>query len=67
MARDEIEKSVKDELYDGDADGALDELANGKEEAPEGSSGKVRALGKSKPLEDEAFFETLPDGEIIER
>lgn len=67
MSREEIEKSVRDEIYEGDADDALDELADRKEKAPESSSGKVRNTGKSASLEDEDFFEVLPSGEIVEK
>jgi hypothetical protein len=67
MSREEIEKSARDEIYEGDADEALDELTNRKEEAPEGTSGKVRLKGQDRPLEDEDFFELLPNGEIVEK
>jgi hypothetical protein len=67
MAREEIERSIRNEIDDGDADGALDELTGGKEEAPEGSGDKLRTRGQNEPLDDGDFFETLPDGEIIER
>jgi hypothetical protein len=67
MSREDIEKNAGDEIYDGDADGALEELASRKEEAPEGASGKVRTKGQNTPLEDDDFFETLPDGEIVEK
>jgi hypothetical protein len=67
LAREEIEKSVKAELYDGDMDDALGELADGKEEAPEGSGGKMRGRGQDGPLEDEGFFEVFENGEIVER
>jgi hypothetical protein len=67
MSREEIEKSARDEIYEGDGDGALDELANRKEEAPEGTSGKMRLKGQDRPLEEEDFFDMLPGGEIVER
>jgi hypothetical protein len=67
MTMEEIEKSVKDEIYEGDADEALGELANGREEAPEGTSGKVRLSGKTKPLDGEYFFDVFENGEIVER
>jgi hypothetical protein len=67
MAREEIEKSAKNELYGGDADDALGELTNSIEEAPEGSSGKLRTRGQDRPLEDEDSFDMPSDGEIIER
>jgi hypothetical protein len=67
MSRAEIEKSAHDEIYEGDGDGALDELTSPKEEAPEGTSGKARGTGRTKPLDDEDFFETLENGEIVER
>jgi hypothetical protein len=67
MSREEIGKSARDEIYEGDDDGALDELTNRKEEAPEGTSGKVRLKGQDGPLEDEDFFELLPNGEIVEK
>jgi hypothetical protein len=67
MQREEVEKSARNEIYEGDADGSLDELTSPKEEAPEGTSGKVRITGKTESLADEDFFETLPDGEIVER
>jgi hypothetical protein len=67
MAREEIEKSARNELYAGNADDALSELASPKEEAPEGSGGKMRIRGQNKPLAEEDFFEVLPDGEIVEK
>jgi hypothetical protein len=67
MLREDIEKSARAEIYDGDADGALDELTSREEDAPEGTSGKVRNNGRNVPLEDEDFFNTLPNGEIVER
>jgi hypothetical protein len=67
ITREEIEKSIRDEIYEGSEDAALDELTNRKEEAPEGTSGKVRVGGKTKPLDEEDFFEILPNGEIVER
>jgi hypothetical protein len=63
----EFRNALTDEIYEGDADGALDELADRKEKAPEGTSGKVRATGKTAPLDDGDFFEILPDGGIVEK
>jgi hypothetical protein len=67
VTREEIEKNARHEIDDGDEDGALGELSDGGEAAPEGSGGKLRTRGQDKPLPDEAFFETLANGEIIER
>jgi hypothetical protein len=67
LAREDIEKSIRDEVYEGDADDALDELANRKEKAPEGTSGKVRNAGRTGPPDDGDFFEVLPDGEVVEK
>jgi hypothetical protein len=68
MTREEIEKSAGNEIYEGDSDGALDELTSRKEEAPEGTSGKVRVSGRSGgPPDDEEFFEILENGEIVEK
>jgi hypothetical protein len=67
MPREDVEKCAKDEIYEGEADGALEELTSPKEEAPEGTGGKVRASGKSEAPADEDFFERLPDGEIVEK
>jgi hypothetical protein len=67
VTREEIERNVRYELYRGDSDGGLDELAGGKEEAPEGAGGKLRGGGRTSPLGPEDFFETLPGGEIVER
>jgi hypothetical protein len=67
MSREEIEKSAKNELYEGTADDALAELVSPKEDAPEGTSGKIRSAERTGPLDDEDFFETLPNGEIVER
>jgi hypothetical protein len=67
MEREEIESSVRNEIDAGTADEELGKLADGKEEAPEGTSGKIRVKGQNTTLTDEDFFETLPDGEIIER
>lgn len=61
-------KNVRtDEIYEGDADGALDELTDRKEKAPEGTSGKVQNRGRVRPPDDEDFFEILPDGGIVEK
>jgi hypothetical protein len=65
--REEIEKNIKYELCQGDTDDELDALTSPKEAAPEGSSGKVRATGKTRPLDDTDFFETLPDGTVVEK
>jgi hypothetical protein len=67
VTREELERNVRHELYEGSDDDALDELTNRKEEAPEGTSGKMRIGGKTKPLEEEDFFEVLPNGEIVEK
>jgi hypothetical protein len=67
ITREELEKNVRHELYEGSDDDALDELTNPKEEAPEGTGGKMRVGGKTKPPDDEVFFNILPDGEIVER
>jgi hypothetical protein len=67
MSREEIEEVVKNELYEGDSDDALSELVSPKEEAPDGTSGKVRLKGQNRPLGDEDFFETLPNGEVVEK
>jgi hypothetical protein len=67
LTREEIEKSVRDEVYDGDADDALDELTDRKEKAPEGTGGKARNAGKTRPLDDEEFFDVLESGEIVEK
>jgi hypothetical protein len=67
MTREEVNKNVALELYEGSEDGALDELAGPQEEMPEGTGGKARNAGKTKPLDGEDFFEVLEDGEIVER
>jgi hypothetical protein len=67
MTREEVEKSARDEIYEGDADEALGELTNGKEEAPEGTSGKVRPYGRTKQVDDGDLFDVLENGEIVER
>jgi hypothetical protein len=67
VSREEIVKSIKAELYDGSADETLDALIRPKEEAPEGTSGKVRYSGKTRGPADEDMFETLPDGGIVEK
>jgi hypothetical protein len=67
MTREEVIKNAMIELYEGGSDDVLDALTSPKEEAPEGTSGKVRATGKTGPLEDEDFFEVRPDGEIVEK
>jgi hypothetical protein len=67
LAREEIERNIRDEVYEGADDDTLDELAGRKEKAPEGSAGKIRNTGKTKALDNEDFFETLPDGEVVER
>jgi hypothetical protein len=63
----EFDRGITHEIYAGDADGALDELTGPKEEAPEGTSGKTRPKGQDGPLEDEDFFEVLPDGAVVEK
>jgi hypothetical protein len=63
----EFREARTDEVYGGDDDGALDELADRKEKAPEGTEGKARIRGGTKPLEDGDFFEVLPDGGIVEK
>jgi hypothetical protein len=65
--REDIEKSIADEIYDGGADDALGELTKSTEEAPEGTGGKIRRKGQDGPPEDGDFFEVMPDGEIVER
>jgi hypothetical protein len=67
ISRLEFEKGVKDEIYEGGSDDGLDELVSPKEEAPEGTSGKVRSTGSTKALDEEDFFEMLPNGEIVEK
>jgi hypothetical protein len=67
MSRGEIEKSARSDIYEGGSDGALDELAAPKEEAPEGSSGKIRRTGGAEPPAGGDFFDLLPDGSIVEK
>jgi hypothetical protein len=67
MTREDIDKNVALELHDGSDDDALDELVSPKEDVPDGTGGKVRDTGRTKPLDDGDFFETLPNGEIVER
>jgi hypothetical protein len=67
MTREEVLRSVKNELYEGSDDDALDDLVSPKEEAPEGSGGKIRNSGRSTPLDDEDFFEVLEDGRVVEK
>jgi hypothetical protein len=67
---DEVEfrKLITVEVSEGsDSEDVLDELVTKKEEVPEGTSGKVRSKGQDGPLEDEEFFEFMPDGEIVEK
>jgi hypothetical protein len=64
----ECRKLITVEVNEGsDSEDVLDELVAKKEEAPEGTSGKVRIKGQDGPLADEAFFEFMPDGEIVEK
>jgi hypothetical protein len=63
----EIEKSLRDEIYEGEDIDTLDELTDRKEKAPEGTSGKVRNTGKTGLPDTADFFEVLPDGEIVEK
>jgi hypothetical protein len=67
VTREEIEKNIRCELNEGDTDDGLDALTGVKEEAPEGSNGKIRGAGKTSPLNAEDFFETLPDGTVVEK
>jgi hypothetical protein len=67
---DEVEfrKLITVEVNEGsDSEDVLDELVTKKEEVPEGTSGKVQNKGQDGPLEDEEFFEFMPDGEIGEK
>jgi hypothetical protein len=64
----EFRKLITVEVNEGsDSEDVLDELVTKKEEMPEGTSGKVRVKGQDGPLEDEDFFELLPNGEIVEK
>jgi hypothetical protein len=67
ISEEELRSVQTDELYEGDADGALDELADRKEKAPEGTGGKIQNRGKIKPPDDEDFFEIRPDGGVVEK
>jgi hypothetical protein len=69
LSKEEIEGHVTYEQYDGatDDESSLDELTNRKEEAPEGTSGKLRAKGQDGPLDADVFFDVLENGEIVER
>jgi hypothetical protein len=67
ISEEEFRNIQTDELYDGDTDGALDELTDRKEKAPEGTSGKVQNRGRTTTPDDEDFFEVLPDGGIVEK
>jgi hypothetical protein len=67
MSAAEIAEAAKNELHGDSSDDALDELASPKEEAPTGSSGKIRIRGQSASPDDEDSFDVLPDGEIVER
>jgi hypothetical protein len=67
MLREEIEKSAKDDIHEGGSDDALEDLTSPKEEAPEGTSGKVRGTSRTEALGDEDFFDVLPNGEVVEK
>jgi hypothetical protein len=67
VSRGDIETSIRDDIYEGDDEGSLDELIDRKEDVPEGTGGKVRGTGEAVPPDDEDFFDVLPDGEIVER
>jgi hypothetical protein len=67
LSDEEILENVKSELYEGTPDGALDTLAQAPEEAPAGTSGKLRKKRQNGELREEDMFETLPDGAIVER
>jgi hypothetical protein len=67
MSRGEVERSARNELYEGDTEDTLNDLTHPQEEAPAGSAGTMRIRGQSRPLDDEDLFETLPDGEIVEK
>jgi hypothetical protein len=67
VMREEIEKAAAHEIYDGNSDADLEELTNDKEDAPTGSGDKMRTRGQSRPMTDEDYFETLPNGEIVEK
>jgi hypothetical protein len=67
VTKEEFEQNVRHELYDGDEDGELNELTEHKEAIPEGTNGKMRLVGSTKPAPDDASFEVLDNGAIIER
>jgi hypothetical protein len=67
MSVEEVVKGARSEIYEGGDDGDLDALTGSKEEAPEGTSGKIRGTGKTGQPDDGEFFETLADGEIVEK
>jgi hypothetical protein len=67
LTREELDRDIYAEFHAGTAEADMDELTDRKEEMPDGSSGKVRKTGQTKPLADEDFFEVMPDGEIMEK
>jgi hypothetical protein len=67
LTREEFDRDLYVEFHAGTAEADMEELTNRKEEMPDGSSGKVRQTAQTKPTDDEDFFETLENGEIVER
>jgi hypothetical protein len=64
----EFESLSVNEVSYGSRDGDFDELAGQKEEAPSGTSGKVRKAGQTRPVDDEDYFDVDPvTGEIVEK
>jgi len=63
ITRKEFEKLTTVEIHQGSDDADFDALIGTKEDVP---SGSLQTKGKIK-LQDEDYFDVLPDGEIVER
>jgi len=63
ITREEFEELATVEINQGSNDADFDALMGAKEEVP---SGSLQMKGSTK-LQDEDYFDVLPDGEIVER
>jgi hypothetical protein len=67
FTREEFDRDILIELHAGTAEADMEKLTDRKEEMPDGSRGKVRKAGQTKPAADEDFFDVLENGEIVEK
>jgi hypothetical protein len=67
VEREEFEKLVTAEISMGTGDADIDALIGTKEELPDGTAENMTARGKTKVPDEEAEFDVLENGEIVER